>query len=76
MPYDCFISYSSADLVFAEKLHRTLVTEGFRVWFDKVRLEPGYDWHKEIEQGCESSRVMLPVLPTILPGRHIWAEFL
>ena len=59
---DCFISYASTDLRFAEELYRRLMEAGFSVWFDKKRLKPGYDWHKEIEQGCESSRVLLPIL--------------
>ena len=33
-----------------------------KVWFDKARLAPGFNWHHEIEQGCENSRVILPVL--------------
>lgn len=60
--YDVFISYSSSDLAFAEHLHQRLVGAGFCVWFDKARLNPGCDWHQEIEAGCESSRVILPVL--------------
>jgi hypothetical protein len=28
----------------------------------RTRLEPGCDWHREIERGCEASRVVLPVL--------------
>jgi TIR domain len=60
--YDAFISYASADLAFAEEAHRRLVKAGFSVWFDKSRLNPGCDWHKEIEAGCERSRVLLPVL--------------
>jgi hypothetical protein len=62
MPYDAFISYSSADLPLAQDLYARLTAEGFNVWFDKTRLEPGFDWHREIEQGCEQSRVLLPVL--------------
>ena len=62
MPYDCFISYASADMAIAEDLHRRLTAEGFSVCFDRARLQPGYDWHKEIEEGCEASRVLLPVL--------------
>ena len=62
MSYDCVISYASADLPLAEGLHRRLLAEGFTVWFDKARLQPGFDWHREIEQGCENSRVFLPVL--------------
>lgn len=62
MTYDAFISYASPDLAFAEEAHRRLTAAGFRVWFDKARLEPGCDWHREIEAGCEASRVLLPVL--------------
>ncbi len=62
MPYDCFISYASADIRLAEELHERLLAEGLKVWFDRVRLHAGYDWHREIEDGCENSRVFLPVL--------------
>lgn len=65
MSYDCFISYQSADLRLAEQVHQGLIAAGLdpsRIWFDKKRLQPGFEWHKEIEAGCESSRVLLPVL--------------
>ena len=64
MAYDCFISYASPDLAKAEELNRRLVAAGFSVWFDKVHLRErhGSQWHAEIEAGCESSRVVLPVL--------------
>jgi len=62
MPYDVFISYASEDIALAQELNDHLITEGFKVWFDKARLSPGFDWYKEIEQGCENSRVLLPVM--------------
>ena len=62
MPYDCFISYASADLKFAEQLHGKLVEQDFTVWFDRARLSPGCNWHSEIEEGCENSRIVLPIL--------------
>jgi tetratricopeptide (TPR) repeat protein len=62
MAYDCFLSYASQDLAHAEAVHARLTAAGFKVWFDKARLQPGYDWHKEIEEGCETSRVILPLL--------------
>ena len=62
MPYDCFISYASGDRKLAEELNQKLCGEGFKVWFDRARLHPGFDWYGEIEQGCENSRVLLPVL--------------
>jgi len=62
MPYDVFISYASTDISLAQELHDRLDKEGFKVWFDKARLSPGFNWYKEIEQGCENSRVVLPIL--------------
>lgn len=62
MPYDAFISYKSEDLAKAELIAAALADSGLKVWFDKARLQPGCDWHAEIEAGCESSRVVLPVL--------------
>jgi hypothetical protein len=62
MGHDVFISYASPDLKFAEALHSRLTDEGFSVWFDVARLNPGCDWHKEIEAGCEAARIILPVL--------------
>ena len=55
MPYDVFISYASSDRALAEEVNSRLVAEGFKVWFDKDRLEPGFDWHQLIEQGCENN---------------------
>jgi hypothetical protein len=62
MAYDVFISYASVDVKYAQELNDHLVKEGVKVWYDKARLSPGCDWHKEIEQGCENSRVVLPVM--------------
>ena len=58
--YDAFISYASFDLAFSEEANRRLIEAGFRVWFDEARLNPGCEWHREIEAGCEASRVLLP----------------
>ena len=59
---DVFISYKSDDFALAEDLHQRLVANWFTVWFDKARLNPGCQWHREIEAGCEASRIILPVL--------------
>ena len=50
-----FISYASDDVARAAALHARLTAAGFEVWFDKARLAPGCDWHKEIEAGCEAA---------------------
>jgi tetratricopeptide (TPR) repeat protein len=59
---DLFVSYRSSDLSLAESLYERLTREGFCVWFDKARLDPGCNWHRQIEAGCEGSRIILPVL--------------
>lgn len=60
--YDVFISYNSSDIKIAEVIYKRLVAERFSVWFDKARLNPGCNWHDEIEKGCEESRIILPIL--------------
>jgi tetratricopeptide (TPR) repeat protein len=62
MEHDLFISYRSRDLDLAERLYARLRDQGFRVWFDKARLNPGFDWHREVEVASEASRVIIPVL--------------
>ncbi len=62
MSFDCFLSYSSTDRALAERIHARLTSAGLSVWFDRIRLQPGFDWHGEIEAACESSRVLLPIL--------------
>jgi hypothetical protein len=71
---ELFISYASGDLDRASVLHTRLVAEGFTVWFDKARLSPGCDWHKEIEAGCEAARVMLPLI-TPNWARSEWTRY-
>jgi len=59
---EIFISYAAGDVARAAALHARLKAAGFAVWFDKARLAPGCDWHKEIEAGCEAARVIIPLL--------------
>ena len=74
MTYDAFVSYASPDLAIAEDVHRCLRSAGLNIWFDKARLNPGCNWHLEIESGCESSRVLLPIL-TPRWKRSEWTRF-
>jgi hypothetical protein len=71
---ELFISYASGDVDRAAALHTRLVAEGFRVWFDKLRLTPGCDWHREIEAGCETSRVILPLI-TLGWAKSEWTRY-
>ncbi|MGD1275989.1 MAG: FxSxx-COOH system tetratricopeptide repeat protein [Tepidisphaeraceae bacterium] len=65
MACDLFISYHSPDLKLAEELHRQLLAGGFRpdqIWFDKIRLKPGYNWYEHIKDAADAARIILPVL--------------
>lgn len=62
MTSEIFISYAAPDVARARALHARLVETGFAVWFDRARLAPGCDWHREIEAGCDAARVIVPLL--------------
>jgi hypothetical protein len=73
-PPEVFISYASRDLDRAAALHARLVAAGFSVWFDRARLNPDCDWHKEIEAGWEAARVVLTLLSPDWWGSP-WTKF-
>ena len=60
--WDVFISYKSEDRPLAQELYDRLTAADFRVWFDQPALDRVCRWHEEIEAGCGSSRLILPVL--------------
>ncbi len=59
---ELFISYARPGLARAAVLHQRLPVEGFDAWFDRMRLTPGYDWHKEIGASSAAARLVLPVM--------------
>ena len=61
--YDVFLSYRVAsDSQHVEKLHCLLTAEGFKVYWDKLCLEPGVDWEQGFCEGLVSSRAFVPLL--------------
>ncbi len=52
---DVFISYSRRNLEFAYSLHKRLVDDGFRVWFDQVSIPHGVDFQNQIDDGIEKA---------------------
>jgi tetratricopeptide (TPR) repeat protein len=72
--HDVFISYHSRDRSLAEELRDRLVAEGFRVWFDKEKLEGGRDWYHDIKSALDDCRVVIPVL-TPHWKRSEWTKF-
>jgi hypothetical protein len=71
---ELFISHASGDIDCAASLHARLTAEGFRVWFDKARLIPGCDWHKEIEAGREAAHVIVPLITPRWAGSE-WTRY-
>jgi hypothetical protein len=62
MPYDCFISYAPADLKIAEEVYEMLTSQELNVWFDKERLQTGFDWYLNTEEAFRNSRIIIPIL--------------
>lgn len=54
--YDVFISYSSADKPWAERLFESLDAKGIRCFLDRQRLEAGLPWEPQLALAVESSR--------------------
>ena len=61
--YDVFLSYRVAsDSQHVEKLYNLLTGQGFKVYWDKLCLEPGVDWEQGFCEGLVSSRAFVPLL--------------
>lgn len=59
-----FISYSSKDGEFVEKLSITLVQNRINVWLDKWAMQPGDSLIDKIQEGLTKSSFLLVVLST------------
>ena len=60
--YSCFISYSSKDQEFAERLHADLQAKGVRCWFAPEDVQGGRKLHEQIEQAIRHYDKLLLVL--------------
>lgn len=71
--YSCFISYSSADQEFAERLHADIQAKGVRCWFAPEDLKIGDRFQERIE---ESIRVFDKVMIVLSDAsvRSRWVE--
>jgi hypothetical protein len=48
LPKEAFLSHSSKDHAFADRLVQVLRNHGIRVWFSPRHLVPAQRWHREI----------------------------
>jgi uncharacterized protein YjbI with pentapeptide repeats len=62
--YSCFISYSSKDQEFAERLHADLQNKGVRCWFAPEDIQGGRKLHEQIDQAIRLHERLLLILST------------
>lgn len=62
--YSCFISYSSKDRPFAERLHADLQNKGVRCWFAPHHGQAGQKLHEQIDQAIRLNEKLLLILST------------
>jgi len=60
--YSCFISYSTRDQEFAERLHADLQNKGVRCWFAPHDIQGGKKIHEQIDQAIHVYDKLLLVL--------------
>jgi TIR domain/Pentapeptide repeats (8 copies) len=60
--YSCFISYSSRDQEFAERLHADLQDKGVRCWFAPKDTQGGRKLHEQIDQAIRVHERLLLIL--------------
>jgi uncharacterized protein YjbI with pentapeptide repeats len=60
--YSCFISYSTKDQDFAERLHADLQDKGVRCWFAPEDVQGGRKLHEQIDEAIRRYDKLLVVL--------------
>lgn len=58
-PFDVFLSHSSADKPKVRGVAERLRKDGLRVWFDEWLMKPGDSIYAKVEEGLESSRILV-----------------
>jgi hypothetical protein len=73
--YACFISYSSKDQEFAERLHADLQNQGVRCWFAPHDIQGGRQLHEQIDQAIRvHERLLLILSPYSMQSEWVKAE--
>lgn len=71
--YSCFISYSSSDQAFAERLHADMLAKGLRCWFAAEDLKIGDRFQERIEESIRVfDKVMIVLSAASVQSR--WVE--
>ena len=61
--FDVFVSYSSSDQKWADRLYQALSEQGFATWFDRSRLEPERQWGSEIKDAARGAHDIIVLVP-------------
>jgi hypothetical protein len=73
--YSCFISYSTEDQQFAERLHADLQDKGVRCWFAPHQMQGGKKIHEQIDEAIRVyDRLLLIVSPHSMGSRWVKTE--
>jgi hypothetical protein len=73
--YSCFISYSTADQPFAERLHADLQNKGVRCWFAPHHIQSGKKIHEQIDEAIRLyDRLLLVVSEHSMESRWVKTE--
>jgi hypothetical protein len=60
--YSCFISYSTKDQEFADRLHADLQNKGVRCWFAPHDIQAGKKIHEQIDEAIRMHEKLLLIL--------------
>ena len=73
--YSCFISYSTEDQPFVDRLHADLQNEGVRCWFAPHHIQSGKKIHEQIDEAVRLyDRLLLVGSPHSMKSRWVKTE--
>jgi hypothetical protein len=73
--YSCFISYSTEDEPFAERLHADLQNNGVRCWFAPHHIQAGKKIHEQIDEAIRLyDRLLLVISDHSMKSRWVKTE--
>src|SRR5579863_100776 len=73
--YSCFISYSTKDQAFADRLYADLQNKGVRCWFAPHDVQGGKKLHEQIDEAIRRyERLLLILSPNSMSSRWVKTE--
>jgi uncharacterized protein YjbI with pentapeptide repeats len=73
--YSCFISYSTKDQEFADRLHADLQNKGVRCWFAPHDIQAGKKIHEQIDEAIRRyERLLLILSPNSMNSEWVKTE--